>query len=58
MNKNAPNPPANRGTGDWIGCFLGWYKVHKRKVVLLLLVIGISGVTVGAYAESLLPTHT
>lgn len=38
--------------------FWGGYKVHRRKVVLLLLAVGISCVTVGAYADSLLPTHT
>jgi len=37
----------------WIG-----YNVDRRKLVLLLLVVGIFGVTVGAYADSLLPTHT
>lgn len=43
-----------------IGLVAFWagYKVHRRKVVLLLLGIGVSGVTVGAYADSLLPTHS
>jgi uncharacterized membrane protein YfcA len=38
--------------------FWAGYKVHRRKLVLLLLVVGIVGVSVGAYADSLLPTHT
>jgi uncharacterized membrane protein YfcA len=37
--------------------FWAGYKVHRRKVVLLLLAVGIMGVTVGAYAGFLLPTH-
>jgi hypothetical protein len=43
-----------------VGLVAFWegYKVHRRKLVLLLLVVGIFGVTVGAYAGSLLPTHT
>jgi len=41
-----------------LAAFWTGYKVHRRKLVLLLLVVGIFGVTVGAYAYSLLPTHT
>jgi uncharacterized membrane protein YfcA len=43
-----------------VGLVAFWtgYKVHRRKLVLLLLVVKIFGVTVGAYADSLLPTHT
>jgi uncharacterized membrane protein YfcA len=37
--------------------FWAGYKIHRRKLVLLLLAIGILGVTVGAYADFLLPTH-
>jgi MerC mercury resistance protein len=37
--------------------FWAGYKVHRRKLVLLLLAIGILGVTVGAYADFLLRTH-
>jgi MerC mercury resistance protein len=42
-----------------VGLIAFWagYKVHRRKVVLLLLAVGIMGVTVGAYADFLLPTH-
>jgi uncharacterized membrane protein YfcA len=42
-----------------VGLVAFWaaYKVHRRKQVLLLLAIGILGVTVGAYADFLLPTH-
>ena len=42
-----------------VGLIAFWagYKVHRRKIVLLLLTIGIMGVTVGAYADFLLPTH-
>jgi uncharacterized membrane protein YfcA len=42
-----------------VGLLASWsgYKVHRRKVVLLFLAIGISGVTAGAYAGFLLPTH-
>jgi uncharacterized membrane protein YfcA len=43
-----------------VGLIAFWagYKVHRRKVVLLLLTVGIMGVTVGAYADFLLPTHS
>jgi uncharacterized membrane protein YfcA len=43
-----------------IGLVAFWagYKVHRRKRVLLLLAVGILGVTVGAYADFLLPSHT
>jgi hypothetical protein len=37
--------------------FWAGYKVHRRKLVLLLLAIGILGVTVGAYADFLLRSH-
>jgi uncharacterized membrane protein YfcA len=42
-----------------VGLIAFWagYKVHRRKVVLPLLAVGIMGVTVGAYADFLLPTH-
>jgi MerC mercury resistance protein len=42
-----------------VGLIAFWagYKVHRRKIVLLLLSVGIMGVTVGAYAGFLLPTH-
>lgn len=33
------------------------YKVHRRKIVVVLLGLGIAGVTVGAYAGSWLPSH-
>jgi len=43
-----------------VGLIAFWagYKVHRRRVVLLLLAIGILAITVGAYADSLLPNHT
>jgi MerC mercury resistance protein len=44
--------------GVGLVAFWGGYKIHRRKLVLLLLSIGILGVTVGAYADFLLPTHT
>jgi uncharacterized membrane protein YfcA len=37
--------------------FRAGYKVHRKKSVLLLLLAGISGISVGAYADSLLPSH-
>ena len=42
-----------------VGLIAFWtgYKIHRRKLVLLLLIIGVLGVTVGAYAGSLLPSH-
>jgi uncharacterized membrane protein YfcA len=42
-----------------VGLVAFWaeYKIHRRKLILLLLAIGILGVTVGAYADFLLPTH-
>jgi MerC mercury resistance protein len=43
-----------------VGLIAFWngYKVHRRRVVLLLLAIGILAITVGAYADSLLSNHT
>jgi uncharacterized membrane protein YfcA len=42
-----------------VGLIAFWtgYKIHRQKLILLLLSIGILGVTVGAYAGSLLPSH-
>jgi uncharacterized membrane protein YfcA len=42
-----------------VGLIAFWtgYKIHRRKLVLLLLAVGILGVTVGAYAGFLLPSH-
>ena len=42
-----------------VGLIAFWsgYKIHRQKLVLLLMSIGILGVTVGAYADSLLPSH-
>jgi MerC mercury resistance protein len=42
-----------------VGLIAFWtgYKIHRQKLILLLLSIGILGVTVGAYADSLLPSH-
>jgi uncharacterized membrane protein YfcA len=37
--------------------FRAGYKVHRRKIVLVLLATGIAGVTVGAYVGFLLPSH-
>ena len=33
------------------------YKLHRKKIVIVLLAVGIAGVTVGAYAGELLPSH-
>ena len=33
------------------------YKLHRKKIVIVLLAAGIAGVTVGAYAGELLPSH-
>ena len=42
-----------------VGLIAFWtaYKVHRRKTVVLLLAVGIAGVTVGAYAGTWLPSH-
>jgi uncharacterized membrane protein YfcA len=42
-----------------VGLIAFWtgYKVHRRKYVVLLLALGILGVTAGAYAGFLLPSH-
>ena len=37
--------------------FRAGYRVHRKKYVLALLLVGIAAVTVGAYADSLLPSH-
>jgi uncharacterized membrane protein YfcA len=37
--------------------FRAGYKVHRKKIVIVLLATGIAGVSAGAYAGSLLPSH-
>lgn len=37
--------------------FWSGYRVHRKPSVLLILIAGLAGVTVGAYADALLPTH-
>jgi hypothetical protein len=37
--------------------FRAGYKVHRKKIVLVLLTAGIAGVTAGAYAGQRLPSH-
>jgi uncharacterized membrane protein YfcA len=37
--------------------FRSGYRIHRRKIVLVLLAAGIAGVTAGAYAGFLLPSH-
>jgi peptidoglycan/LPS O-acetylase OafA/YrhL len=38
--------------------FRAGYRVHRKKYVLALLMVGIAAVTVGAYADPLLPSHS
>ena len=45
-------------TGVGILAFRAGYRVHREKFVLVLLMVGIAAVTVGAYAGSLLPSHS
>jgi uncharacterized membrane protein HdeD (DUF308 family) len=37
--------------------FCTGYRIHRKKYVLFLLILGILGVTAGAYAGFLLPSH-
>ena len=37
--------------------FRAGYKVHRRKIVIVFLTAGIAGVSAGAYAPFLLPSH-
>jgi hypothetical protein len=37
--------------------FRSGYKLHRKKFVLLLLAIGMAWISVGAYADRVLPSH-
>ena len=44
-------------TAVGLAAFRAGYKVHRKKIVLVMLTAGIAAVSAGAYAGHLLPSH-